>query len=100
MKELCLGEDGTKRSLAVLTRNERGPIACFQPPRAGAGVFTAAEPVALPGPTISQLTVTGLTDGVTSGIKMRAVNEVGKGEYSDIVYLICASKPATPGAPA
>ena len=60
----------------------------------GAGVFTATDPVALPGPTTTQLTVTGLTDGVTSGIKMRAVNEVGHGEYSDIVYLICASKPA------
>jgi len=66
----------------------------------GAGDFSSiSAPVAIPGPADTQLAVTSLTNGVTSGIKMRAVNEVGAGEFSDIVYLICAAKPGTPAAP-
>lgn len=43
--------------------------------------------------------MTGLTEGQTYGIKMRAINEVGHGPFSDIIYLACADLPATPSAP-
>mmetsp|Transcript_35360 Transcript_35360/g.54125 ORF Transcript_35360/g.54125 Transcript_35360/m.54125 type:complete len:152 (+) Transcript_35360:962-1417(+) len=64
----------------------------------GDGTFTSAT--ATPTYPTTTLTLTGLTDLKTYGIKLFAINEIGTGETSsDIVYLACASVPATPDAP-
>jgi titin len=65
----------------------------------GAGSFSAASPAATPGPSDSSATLASLTVGTVYGFRMKATNAVGTGAYSDIVYLVCADKPATPTAP-
>lgn len=66
----------------------------------GAGDFSSSvAAVATPAADALAVTLTGLTTGTTYGIKMRAVNAIGTGEYSDVVYLVVADKPTAPAAP-
>jgi hypothetical protein len=66
----------------------------------GAGDFSGiSAPQETPAAADSQVALTGLVDGRVYGIKMRAVNEIGSSDYSDLVYLVCADRPATPAAP-
>jgi titin len=65
----------------------------------GAGTFTSASAFASPGPAASSTTLTSLAMGTVYGIRMKAVNLVGPGEYSDTVYLVCADRPTAPDAP-
>jgi hypothetical protein len=52
-----------------------------------------------PAATDSTTTIPSLTQGKTYAIKMYAVNALGAGEVSAVVYLVCGDKPATPNAP-
>jgi len=66
----------------------------------GNGDFSAViSPYSSPNPTDSSLLIQGLTTGTTYGIKMRAINQIGTGQFSDIVYLVCADKPNAPNPP-
>lgn len=66
----------------------------------GLGDFsTIVAAVATPGPYDTTFTLSGLTPQTTYGLKMRSVNSIGTSIDSDIVYLICASIPATPSPP-
>ena len=51
------------------------------------------------GTTTSPLTITGLTNGTTYSVKLRALNNVGAGTASSAVSVTPVSTPVTPGAP-
>jgi hypothetical protein len=68
----------------------------------GAGDFGASPSPAL-SPAASGGTgasLAALAAGTTYGLKVRAVNAVGHGDFGDTVYLVCADRPAAPPAPA
>ena len=66
----------------------------------GAGDFSASlAPAASPAAGASGTVLSGLTTGLTYGVRMTAVNLVGPSADSDIVYLVCADRPAAPAAP-